>query len=390
MTRKKKILFVLLHAAWLLLLTIILQYTSLVKGEELSFFRAEAIVKKLVFRDDEQPLGKQILFIDMSYDLALMDHAEIYLGAKTVIRDRKKLARLLSILKRPDARYQYALCDILMTDSVPEDSLLRPVIEKVPRLILSSVFQDEHLIKPIFKVASGCVNYQAVNGSTFVKMPIFVNDTIKSLPATLCELTGAHRFTRKDKITFIDNRPSFNYVIPDFYYRPANVDKTERYPLGKLMLFSDSTILAKIKGKFLVIGDFTNDIHTTYLGSLPGSYVLLDTFLTLKNTKAASMTWPWLCLLFLVYSLISYYILTHRKTDPDLPAKLIKNPLLNSFFTRYVSFLGICVLLNTISYLFFGIFISMLYISLYLTMFEYIMYRRDELRVKVKSYFQFR
>jgi len=36
MTRKKKILFVLLHAAWLLLLTIILQYTSLVKGEELS------------------------------------------------------------------------------------------------------------------------------------------------------------------------------------------------------------------------------------------------------------------------------------------------------------------------------------------------------------------
>jgi hypothetical protein len=376
-----QIFLVIGHTLWLLVLTILLQYSSLVRVDEVPYFKAEFIIKKLLFSDDKKPVGDSVVFLDDSKDIVLHSRPD-YRGADTVIRDRSKLTRLFTILNRTPSLYRFILCDIVLSDTSNSkvDSALKIQIEKLPRFITASELRGTQLLKPIFKVNSACVNYSPVEQSTFVKMPLFYNDSLKSLPVALCELSSPLKFTRKHDITFVNGRPSFNYIIPDFYYRPQNIKEIQSRPLGSLLLYPDSTISNFLKNKWIVIGDLSNDRHDTYASSLPGCFILFNTYLTLMNTKAAVITWPWVLILLIVYGIISYRIICRKRAEISTPERIKHVPFLRSIFIKYFSFLGICILLNLFSYLFFGIFISMFYMATYLTAFEYIMLRKRDIR----------
>ena len=392
---KRKLLIVFFHTVFLLTLTILLQYTSLVRSDEVDFLKYAALVKHDVFKFDEKPWLKNTVFIDVSKDPALAEDDEYgppdstMQGARRVITDRVKLAKLISILNQHPNEYKYVLCDILFDHPGPGDSLLKPEIEKLKKVIVSSIWENGKLVLPIFKARSGVVNYTAINKTIFTKMPIFYKDSLKSLPATLFEQTTAYRFTKKRYFDFLNGKPTFNTVIPEFYYRNADmISPTEKgnintFYMGELL--ADPNCFSVLKNKFIVIGDFVNDLHMTCLGRMPGSLILWNSYLTLYNNHV-TISVKWLLMLVIFYFLISYWIIVHPDKKLNEIHKKIRVPFLSKFLINYISFIGMLVLVNVFSYFYFGTFVSLFYIATYLTFIQLVIEKYPEWKKNLYEY----
>jgi len=392
---KKRVFLVFFHAIFLLILTIVLQYVSYIRLDEVDFLKSAAIIKHDIFHSDEKPWSKNVVFIDVSKDPSLADDDEFgppdstMKGAQRVITDRVKLAKLFSILNAHPNGYKYVICDVLFEKPGPGDSLLKPQIEKLKRIICSSIWENNKHIKPIYNVPSAVVNYTAINKTVFTKMPIYYKDSLKSLPVCLLEKTTAHRYTRKHDLNYLDGKLTFNTLIPEFYYRPLDMvtalagKKINTYYLGELL--ADPDCFNVLKNKFIIIGDFTNDIHITYLGKLPGSLILWNVYLTLSNHHV-TISFKWVMMLFIFYLLISYWIIIHPEKKLQALHKKIRVPFLTSFLISYVSFIGILVLINIFSYFYFGTFVSLFYISTYLTFVQVLIEKLPEWKKSLYEY----
>lgn len=364
------------HSIFLLILTIVLQYVSFIRSDEIDFLKGASVIKHDILRMDEKPFADQVVFIDVSKDPALADDDEYgppdstMKGAQRIITDRIKLSKLFSILNAHPSGYKYIICDILFEKPGPGDDVLKPQIEKLHNVIASAVWENDKLVRPIYKVHWGVVNYTAINRIEFTKMLVYYKDTLKSLPAKLFEKMTPHRFTKKRYLTYLDGHPAFNTVIPEFYYRSVDMvtpmagKNANTFYLGELL--ADPDCFSVLKDKFIVIGDFTNDIHTTYLGKMAGTLILWNTFLTMYKHQVV-ISAGWLLMLFVFYFMLSYWIMIHPDKKLSSLHKKIRIPFLSSFLINYLSFIGILIIINIISYFNFGTFVSLLYIATYLT-----------------------
>jgi hypothetical protein len=371
---KLKLLLTFCNTLILIILTVFLQNIGLIRFDETAFFKAFAITKHNILGIDKKPIADSVIFLDVSKDLELVDDTALNYG-KVVIKDRSILASFFSTLNKHASDYKYVICDISFDYPSPNDSLLRREIEQAPNVIIAATLNDNKVQRPIFNVQHACVDY-VVNKGSFVKMPLFYNDTIKSLPVTLVEKTTSKKYSHKNGLTYENDKPTFNTVIPEFYYRPKYLknsigtnesNKANLYYLGNFMEIPN--YFDQLKDKYIIIGDFTSDIHSTYLGDMPGSLILFDTYLTIRS-KSINISASWLLLLFFIYLIISYYIFIRSELRFEQLQKKIKIPFLKNFVKKYVSYLGILIGLNVLSYAFFGVFISLFFLATYLTLLE--------------------
>ncbi len=283
---------------------------------------------------------------------------------------------------------KYILCDILFDYTSPDDTLLKPIIESTKNLVTTSIYKNGALVRPVFNVQSGCVNYTVTNTSLFTKMPLMYADTVKSLPVLMYENVTKNAVIKRHGLTYFNNRLGFNTIIPELYYRPADMNTSgahaNTYYLGDLVTTPDF-FNNYLKNKYIVIGDFPNDKHHTYMGSVPGALLLIDTFLTLQH-KQPVISFVWLIILFVVYFLISYIMFIHPdKKFKELHEK-IKFTFLRRIILKYISFIGIMMLIDWISYFFYATFVSVFYIATYLTFLEIIIEKYNPVRKKITEY----
>jgi hypothetical protein len=262
---KTKLLGVFFHTVLLVAATILLQNTSFIRFDEINFLKWAAIIKHDIFRADPKPLWKNAVFIDVSKDLALADDDaygppdSAMQGAQRVITDRVKLAGLFAILNRHQGAYRYIICDVLFDKAGPGDDILKPQIEKLGNVIVSAIIDQGKLVRPIYKSKWAVVNYTAINKSIFTKMPVYANDSLKSLPVMLYESMTTGRFVKKGPLTLLNGTLSFNTVIPELYYRNADLIRPEAgknfntFYLGELLadpdcfsVLKDNTLLSAI------------------------------------------------------------------------------------------------------------------------------------------------
>ncbi len=386
------------HSLFLLGLTIVLQYSAFVRSDELGFLKWSAIWKHQLLGWDPKPDENRIVFIDVAKDLALTTDttygapAPNLNGAVSVITDRSKLAVLFDTLSRHPGQYQFAMCDILFDNPDTADHALRGPIERTGQLLCSAVY-DKRMLRPVFNVQSAVVNYQAIDGSKFAKLDIFYRDSLKTFPAELYERLSGNRFRKKDGIVLLNGRPTFNTVIPEFYYRSedlhynaAGQHHVNAYYLGRLLLLPG--FFEALRGKLIVIGDFSaRDTHPTYSGSMPGPLILLDTYLTLAH-QPITISVGWCLLLLVFYGCVSYWMIFHPdrkiKALHDQVSARIKVPLLSKFIIKYLSFIGLLILINLVSYIHFGTFISLYYIATYLTFIQLLIDKWPQWRAWIK------
>lgn len=378
---KLKLLLIVLHTFLLIVYTISLQYTHLIRLDEMTFLKWSSIVKHNVLKLDNKPVKDSVIFIDVSKDIVL-EHDSIngnipaFADAQTVYTDRGKLAKLFSILRQHPNEYKYILCDIAFLDALPGDSILKKEIEKTPKLIAGSLFEDDQYKQPIFHIAHGCVNFYLLEENTFSKMQIYYNDSIKTLPTAMIEGEEPSNVFSKGKLfTYHNNKPAFNNIIPEFYYRNYDLVRSDTSAHPNLFYLSEINAvpdpLDYLKNKYIVIGNFgETDKHETYLGPMPGPLILFDTFLTLKN-QTIVITISWVLFLFIFYFPISYFLIIYPKHKLNILHETIKTPVLKSLVGLYLSNLGILISIELISFIFFKKSISIFYIASYLTIIEF-------------------
>jgi len=376
-----KIAGVVFHALFLTLITIGLQYVSFVRADELAFFKVFSVVKDLLTPKNVKPLAGHIIFLDVSKDLQLADDStntgydgkDGLAGAKIVITDRSKLAKFFSIVNQHKGGYRFILCDVNFEIRAPNDSGLKASIERTQKLIVSANIQGSQLIPPIFKVDYGGVTYQASSGY-FAKLPIFYNDSLKSLPALMAERINGKRFSRSHGINLENGYPAFNTVIPELYYRTNDlVSQTGSH--GANFFYLGEVINNKdffnkyLKDKVIIIGNFSTDLHKSFLGNMPGSLILLDAYLSLAN-NSLQIRWEWSLFLFALYLVISYFIFLKPEVKLEKLHGKIKVKMLSGLVKTYITYIGVLIIADLLSYLFFQILISLFYIASYLTILE--------------------
>jgi hypothetical protein len=269
-----------------------------------------------------------ILFVNVEYDKEQRPTKDLMQmpAGRIPITDRGKLIRLLSYLKEQDS-YRYILLDVSFSDDIQTeyDSELYGLICSMPRIVIpmhSGVrLADNRLLEK-----AGLADYETTYfKSSFLKYPYF-NDTVKSVPIRMYEeVTG--RDIKKTGIFYSDGGRLARSSIVLTFELLANrtyADDGDKiwYNLG-MDLLNDSIAEFGVRGenllyedpdltrdKYIVIGSFGgDDMHSTFAGTLSGSVILFNAFISLMNEHhVISMTL--LCVLFVVFFFMSYLTLS--------------------------------------------------------------------------------
>jgi len=184
-------------------------------------------------------------------------------------------------------------------------------------------------------------------------------------------MTASKSYHKSGFKTYENGHFAFNTIIPQMYYRKNDLIRSDEkgkkanlFHLGELL--NVDSISTYISGKYVIIGNFMTDQHSTYLGSLPGPLILFNTYLTLQyhSIRVYSL---WLVFLYFVFAGISHFLFMHPEKKFKRWHNKFKAPFLTSLFNKYISYIGILVLVNIVSFFFFGTFVSLFYLATYLT-----------------------
>lgn len=208
----------------------------------------------------------------------------------------------------------------------------------------------------------------------------------------MAEQLGQKKYAQNNVFVYENGRLAFNAFTPELYYRSGDlIASSEKgganlFHLGELM--EDSAIFHHaLENKYIVLGNFYTDMHNTYLGTVPGSLLLINSFLTLRDHSIA-LSFKWILFLWVLFLLMSYFIFIHPERKLANVQKKIKPKFLQGFIKTYLSYAGVLIVVNFLSYLFFGIIFSLFYVATWLAMLETVLEKKWVLKEK-KNLFHF-
>ena len=377
------------HAFILLLITWFWLDSIWIRGDEKSLIKWSSVIRKSLLNRDEKPSVNDFVFIDLAWDKELIPR-EDGLGEQ-VITNRERLAKIFNVLKKYPGQYKYIICDVFFQGDSPNDSILQASFVNLKNIIVPSHMDGNELLKPKFNVPTGLADYTTTDDS-FLKYKLDSYDSLKSLPLKMYEdVTGA-TFQKKNLFLFSNGRPSFNSMIID--YRITNNDlsgsdesdtsnlKYPVYPLSELLLFPDSLMFySYLKDKYVVIGNFKEDVHSTVLGTMPGTLILLNIYLSLLNGENLVSIY-WVLILLTGYFILSWMMFFPFKI---ISPKLLVKILDLRFFTFITSTFYLTIL-SIISYIYFNVQIGILIIAVYMNTFIYIVNHYKEIKEKITNF----
>ena len=377
---KNKRLFILLtlsflHSVFLLFFTFWLLERNYTYGDEKFLLKWSSIIKKVILGKDDKPPVNDLLFINTSYDYMLIDKTDEngFSIGNQVITDREKLAKLFSMIKTSD-KYKYVLCDIFFEDGSPYDSLL---FEQLKTLKFNKTIIPFHLkpdgtpAYPLFSMNTGLTDYNIIDAG-FMKYPLTREDTLKSIPLKMYEDLNGSKFTKSFPFSYMNNELSFNNIIIDYkvrYFDILEEKNPDHYPyanLGEFLSLPDSMIVNSFNNRIVIIGNLkTSDLHPTAMGIMPGSLILLNTYLTLESKE--NLIRPYLVfILLLSYFLISLDMFSSIGLPERKSISMIASKTSSRFFIKMLSYLFYLGLTSMIIYFLYNIHINILIIAVYL------------------------
>lgn len=326
----QKIIFgAFLHAFLLLGLTFFWLSLPNVYSDETFLVKWTSLIKKKVFNLDDKPNPDEVLFVDISSNkttVPLLNEFEEYSDYhRKVITDRTHLAEFLALIQPYKSSIKHIFLDILFEDQTEEDSLLQTQLNQLGGkiLIAATINKKGKYTKPVFESANALTTYQTTQGM-FLKFPIYFGDSLKTVPLVLYEKIDGAKFERKWGINWLNNIPALPTPIVDFKVRPTDfqtaINLNEKnfaiQQLGTIlelsMMMDDTDIAAYFENKIIIVGDFKNDVHSTIFGTMPGSLILYNAYLTLKGGEYR-ISWAWIGYMLLCFWGLSYVAFTGVK-----------------------------------------------------------------------------
>jgi hypothetical protein len=369
MTNKVKWLISFLHAFVLIAFTAVWMNTGFTYGDEQLLIKWSSIFKRLVLNIDVDPQKKDFIFINLAYEKALIAR-EDGLGNE-VITDREKLAALFKVIKKHQNQIKFTVCDVFLQGKSDQDSLLQASVNGIKNIIFPTHFAENgNLEKLDLNVPKAIADYEMA-ASGFMKFKLFQSDSLATIPVLLAQNLNGNQLHQTNYFYFDGKKPSLNSVIIDYQIRAHELFEQQEYPtvtLSELLMLPDDIIFSEfLKDRIVVLGDFNTDVHETVFGPTPGTLILLNVYLTLKNGQHIISMW-WIIFLILGYAVFSRLMLFPPPEEDEQNPKWF-GPLLAS--ATYLAVFSI------ISYLLFNQHLQVLIITLYINLLRFCIQMRQ-------------
>ncbi len=326
-----------------------------------------SMLKSLLFTK-ERPHG-EVLPVNVSYDRMLVPYAdELGIPAGDLdITDRADLLCLMDSLQRWD-NYRYIVCDVHFDTTITTgfDSLLYTKMASMRDIVIASSDHDPSLLEG----KTACAEYdQLEKGNRFIKFRYFALDGGDSVPLRMWEEIDGGQLVRKGNRYRWNGLPAVNSSIPDLEFFPVMGwdDKGEKqiWNLGADILDAPLDMAPLFEDKIVLLGDWAEyDMHATIRGSMPGTDILYNAYLALKDGAVRVRAWVLLILFLTFMAEISWVLRFYWGENPGkdrMSAFAAKNPLLHALWrivASWIGYTGPLWIVCTVIYLTCGFFVN--------------------------------
>lgn len=302
------------------------------------------------------------MFINVSYDRQVVEYE--YSNGNCVghidITNRDTLLKFLKIAERTN-KYKYIFLDIRFENGIntPSDSALFAQISKMRDISYSR--HSDILSKDSISFEKSAINdYYSTILSSFTRYQ-FLQDDEESIPLRIYKsITKGNPTIKRHGLFYTCNgklcQNSPFMRIPEDFYKGHEVDGNQNYyDLGPMLLevYDDEDWSIETKNKILVVGDFVNDLHDTYCGMQPGSYLVYLAYKELESNKHI-VSWWFVLVMYVIYFIISLTILQGNIIWYKIKfIHKVKNKLI-TFLLNWVGFSLTLSIISVIAFVAFG------------------------------------
>lgn len=324
------------------------------------FCVAENVVRSIFGETDDKG---DAFFVNVGFDKQLVDvQLETFETGHVAITDRKALLDFLNIAEQAD--YKYIFLDVRFEKGYDTewDDMLFSKMAKMRNLVFAHHFEPTDTF----------VNNKEINGIKIADSTILNKASYNDYFTTIFSSNFTrYQYLQNDRPSValrmyqeIDNK-NIEHWGP-FYFNNGSLCENCPYipikgtinkPIGDgsapdylnlgslLMTIPQEVLIEDIKGKIIVIGDFEEDIHDTYMGKLPGAYL---TYLAYKYLARGENNVSILLLFFM--TLVYFFIV--RSILMDSPAIPWSKKLLQIRLVKWLHRLLSHHFIKTIAYFF--------------------------------------
>ena len=303
-------------------------------------------------------------FINVSYARQVVDYtySNGNLHGTIDITNRETLLKFLKIAEETNT-YKYIFLDIRFEKGVESefDSALFDQIKKMRNISYSSHSDLIDNDKAIPSKAAINDYFTTITSTNFTRYQYLQNGK-ESAPLkifTAIDKTNNKTIKKWGPFFYSDwklcqNSP-FMRIPEDFWIGHEDNGHQNYYDLGPLLLttYDVDDWEIEMKDKIVIVGNFVDDLHDTYAGLQPGSYLIYLAYKGLCNGKQF-VSWGFICIMMIVYICISLFVLNRKTIWEFIPFfRNINNKFL-LFIMNMLGFSTIFSLITIILYVFFN------------------------------------
>lgn len=291
---------------------------------------------KTLFRWKGDSVPDEVLLVNVAYDKQLVDFSKEGIPVGQVpITDRWKLFHFLQQAKEAN-NYRYILLDVFFEQGYESeiDSALFNLIAHMERITIPK-HKDALLQDSILYTQAAYADYLSPWKDTdFVRYQFLYNGQ-PTIPLRMYDALNKGNIKQWGWLYWSDGWLCQNGVtlkMPIQLSRDYEEveDKRKYYALylGADLLDSLTSVSEDIDGKIVVVGDFENDVHDTYLGSQPGSLICLNAYYALVRGDHILRGQGYAIAVFWLLIGILYFLLSYAYLNGFTLTSLTDNPWL--------------------------------------------------------------
>ncbi len=273
---------------------------------------------RITFDDDS------VFCVNVAHDKALASYVDKYLVCRgnDVITSRDSLLKFLNLAAKSQCKYIFLDVRFSKRHQTEVDSALFATILSIPNIVVSNHCEDDEyeLADKKLKPATALADYGVTLTTGFSRYE-FLQDGEASVALKMYRDIDHGDIVKWHNLYFDKSTNHLCFNAP-FIPIPRTLNRykgenTVRYPYLGAQLFgyyTEKDLIDTMKGRYVLVGDFDEDLHGTYVGDVPGPML---SFLSYKFIKDGKHLFPLSLFLmtFVIYSVICWFILRNADID---------------------------------------------------------------------------
>lgn len=280
-----------------------------------------------------------VLFIDVHYDKEMvMSHdysvhnvqsidgssieRQKYLEIGNVpVPSRKKLYALLSYLKTKND-YRYILLDVCLAkaETQPSDSTLHSLIASMDRIVIPLPTKKDGAIADSILLynKAALAQYTKSFFESDVTKTTYQEDGHKSIALKMYEDLWGHTILEHlGGLYYSDHGLARNSLFQTYHLSPGS-SYANKMNLSQVLAENNNDSIAEnfndeeIKDKYILIGDFEQDVHNTFRGEVSGTELMFNSYISLIKGDHRVSFWLFLWL-FVVFTILAYLTIEKKQ-----------------------------------------------------------------------------